>query len=734
MNDKDLNTKLKNLSVSAILGLGVASNLFAAEQPAVLPESKIKDKTKKSKYLIKNSSTVGKMNIPLKDTARSVKVLNNDFIEDTSSNDVGDLFDYVPGMSRNGTSDRSFFSRGQSVNINNLLMDGLRTSQGGEGGTSTRFPSTFNVESVDFLRGPSSTLYGVGSGFGLINVNTKRPKSYSAYEINYGYKTFISKDTGYFKRKAFNFGFDATGPINNNKSLLYRAIVQTAPKNEMYQKGRKRTDNFASLALTYRLSDDSKITPQIVFRDQKRTSGTSYGDGVVALSLPNYIDNRKSKIDLNDIGNRALYYGGKNDYGKEKVVEASVLLNQALNNNWKTNVKFIRKHSKSDTEDLYTTDSSNPGYKKDGKYYIGRKYVRASAKYRFTAIDANIRGDVKIGNVLNKVLLGINYSKQNRKSARVFQQIKKGGLTDHGKNNYIEIGNPDNQQVLPKPNLALNYRTTKTVDQNLYLSDAIYFNNFILTPSFAILKNKKNGKSKTLPSKALSLVYKLNNEISTYVSYSEANEPTRPWRANRTKPDGSTDFKAKVTTNYEIGLKSLFDNDKHSVSLSLFNMKVKNPIESIQIKEKWYYIQLPKGYVSKGLEANANFNFNDFYSTILAYSYINAYYAKDKSRRQGIAKNSFTAWNTFKVTPKLKAALGLIYESPKVIGRRLYYRTDSKTKMQVDLAAYYKLSKITKLSFNIKNLLDEKRLDSGSPWQLKTNAPRSFALRVSHRF
>ena len=167
------------LSAGAILGL-MSSNV-AADNAKMLEETNIKDTSVAKDYEVTKSSTVNKVNIKLKDTARSIKVLNKEFIKDINALDIGDLFDYTAGFNRNGTADRSFMSRGQSVGVNNVLMDGLKTSQGGEGGTSSRFPSTFNAESVDFLSGPSGTLYGAGSGFGLVNVNSK--KTFRLYSI-----------------------------------------------------------------------------------------------------------------------------------------------------------------------------------------------------------------------------------------------------------------------------------------------------------------------------------------------------------------------------------------------------------------------------------------------------------------------------------------------------------------------------------------------------------------------
>ena len=69
-----------------------------------------------------------------------------------------------------------------------------------------------NIQSVDVLKGPAAILYGISDPGGVINITSKEPLDtpYYAVEQRFGsladYRTTI----------------DATGPLNTDKSLLYR--------------------------------------------------------------------------------------------------------------------------------------------------------------------------------------------------------------------------------------------------------------------------------------------------------------------------------------------------------------------------------------------------------------------------------------------------------------------------------------------------------------------------------
>src|SRR5208283_4014829 len=69
-----------------------------------------------------------------------------------------------------------------------------------------------NVESVEVLKGPAAILYGAVEPGGIVNLNTKQPLETPAYSVQQQIGSYHSYRTS----------FDATGPLSQNKDVLYR--------------------------------------------------------------------------------------------------------------------------------------------------------------------------------------------------------------------------------------------------------------------------------------------------------------------------------------------------------------------------------------------------------------------------------------------------------------------------------------------------------------------------------
>ena len=99
-----------------------------------------------------------KMDVSIKDTGRYMMQLDADALKIRAIQDVREAFNYVAGFRENGPADRTYMARGFSASIDNVMVDGLRSLQGSEGGSGSKLPSTFNAENTTFLRGPEAIL------------------------------------------------------------------------------------------------------------------------------------------------------------------------------------------------------------------------------------------------------------------------------------------------------------------------------------------------------------------------------------------------------------------------------------------------------------------------------------------------------------------------------------------------------------------------------------------------
>lgn len=113
-------------------------------------------------------STTGKLPTePLKAT-QIITTINSDLIRDQGARDAQDIYRNIAGVSLfsyAGVTARGFRQE-------EIFFDGLR----GDPYVGFNVPQLFNVERVDFLKGPAGMLYGQGAPGGLFNYVTKKPE------------------------------------------------------------------------------------------------------------------------------------------------------------------------------------------------------------------------------------------------------------------------------------------------------------------------------------------------------------------------------------------------------------------------------------------------------------------------------------------------------------------------------------------------------------------------------
>ena len=118
---------------------------------------------------------------PIKDTPQSITVLPGQVLEERALFTLRDALRTVPGISlaageAGGRQGDNLTLRGFPAG-NDIFIDGVRDL--GQYGRDT-----FNLESVEVLKGPSSVMFGRGSTGGIINQVSKTPKLTPFYELS----------------------------------------------------------------------------------------------------------------------------------------------------------------------------------------------------------------------------------------------------------------------------------------------------------------------------------------------------------------------------------------------------------------------------------------------------------------------------------------------------------------------------------------------------------------------
>lgn len=108
-----------------------------------------------------------------------VVVIDHDQIARSQAADVAELLQFVAGVNvaRNGGQGQptSVFIRGANSDQTLVLLDGVAINPGTLGGASFANIAISNVERIEIIKGPRSSLYGSGAIGGVINIVTRRP-------------------------------------------------------------------------------------------------------------------------------------------------------------------------------------------------------------------------------------------------------------------------------------------------------------------------------------------------------------------------------------------------------------------------------------------------------------------------------------------------------------------------------------------------------------------------------
>ncbi|MEP0357341.1 TonB-dependent siderophore receptor [Paraglaciecola sp.] len=155
------------LAIAAAFPLGTA----VAQETQQLPTAKATVQTEDS-YKVDNSTSV-KYTQPLLDTAKTITVIPESMMKDRNVDSLQDALRGVPGISlaagEGGAPPGDSMSiRGFSTN-NSILVDGVRDIAGYS-------RDTYNLESIEVAKGPSSAVAGRGSAGGTINLQSKTAK------------------------------------------------------------------------------------------------------------------------------------------------------------------------------------------------------------------------------------------------------------------------------------------------------------------------------------------------------------------------------------------------------------------------------------------------------------------------------------------------------------------------------------------------------------------------------
>src|SRR3954463_14242057 len=158
------------------------------------------------------------------DSPATVDVIRSDDLEIKQTHRVADALREVPGVSvvQSGApgSLTSVFTRGLRSEHTQVLLDGIPVNQGLQGAFNFGDLTTDNIDRIEIVRGPQSTLYGPRALAGVIQLFTKRGSGEPSGEFSLeggSNATFRGALTSSGSAKEFDYSVGLSGLTTDNE-------------------------------------------------------------------------------------------------------------------------------------------------------------------------------------------------------------------------------------------------------------------------------------------------------------------------------------------------------------------------------------------------------------------------------------------------------------------------------------------------------------------------------------
>ena len=408
-------------------------------------------------YVLPNATVGTKTDTPVMETPLNVQVISKQVLKDRQVIRLADSFKNVSGVTTTnhagnpgtyGGSGETLFLRGFSSST--YMRNGFRLQ---EGSTSRELA---NVEAVEVLKGPAAILYGLVEPGGMVNVVTKQPLATPYYGFT---QQFGSYDL-------YRTTFDASGPLTQNKDVLYRANL-SYENNATFRELTGREDVFFAPVLRWNISPKTQITFEMEYNHLHQGLDAEFVPVIPGFKMPigrNYGGYSPSTTET--------IFGGFNwshDFNDDWVLKHRFSVNQR---SFKT--PFATFPSIVSTKEKFQENLGGVGKDRfldalPDSSYVARTLNTDDIQNNTTSTNLDLVGHFDTVGLKHTLLLGGDYY-------RLDTTFNGGQPLDDplsGFISYIPLNNPAGPGTPFSPSLSTGLTTDHTDQYGLYIQDQI---------------------------------------------------------------------------------------------------------------------------------------------------------------------------------------------------------------------------------------------------------------------
>jgi len=657
-------------------------------------------------YSVRAVSSATKTTTPLRDVPQAVSVVSSELIADQRMASMADVTRYMPGVGfAQGEGNRDTpILRGNS-STSDFFVDGVRDDV-------QYFRDVYNVDRVEALKGPNAMIFGRGGVGGVINRVTR--------QADWGQMREASLQFGSWDNKRFTA--DVGRGVNDTVAIRATGLYENS---DSYRDG-VGVERYG-------------FNPTVAFRLGPNTT--------LRGSYEYFHDERVADRGISSFNGRPVETDPGTFFGDptQSPVDATVnLVSGLLEHRFNSRVTLRNRLSYGDYDKFY--QNVFPGaVNAAGTTVAISAYNSASARQNlFNQTDVIV--SAQTGRFGHTLLVGAEFGRQetgNFRSTGFFSSL--GG-------NVTTFNAP---LASPTISLPLEFRQNATDADNhgvttiasVYAQDQVALSERVEAvvglrfDSFnAEMTNNRTGDEFSnddgLVSPRVGLIYKPILPLSLYGSYSLTYLP----RAGEQLSSLSLTNQAldpEEFRNYEVGAKwdvipsfsftaALYRLDRGNVIVPDPN----DPTASLLVDAQR----------TTGLEIGLNGSITRGWSIAGGYAYQDGEITRSISATAQagatlaqLPTHSVSLWNKYDVTPRLAAAVGVIYRGD------VFTSTDNAVVLpswtRIDAAVYYNVTSTVRAQVNVENLFDENYyLYAHSNTNITPGSPRAVRFALTTRF
>ncbi len=651
---------------------------------------------------------------PIINVPQSLSIVTDEDVRKKGFKEIGDIVRYTPGINTSlgeGHRDAVVFRGVRSTA--DFYQDGVRDDV-------QYYRPLYNVEQVEVLRGPNALLFGRGGTGGIINrVSKKAVNGQDFKTVDMGIDSFGATDLA------------ADVNTNLSDSVAFRLNVHSDSlenHRDFYNGDRFGINPTVNIALD--ADTDLDLSYEYIDHERFIDRGipTANGEPVKALS--------------------DIVFGDKD--GNLNVVEASVL-RAALSHRFSESTKGSLSLTSSSFEKMYQNTYAN-------SYDLDTNIVEMDGYHDPTERDnlilsASLVNELNFGNMTHTILTGFESVKTDNTNKRfnTYWTTNDCAASNYDRESFAVADPIDFSVNATGEATAVEYTNScalkSSTETDIRVSSFYIQDHIDVTDNLIVLlggrydkfdikvDDIKNDSSAarvdTEFSPRFGLIYKPQNNVSLYYSYSESFAPRSGEQYKKltggTAGSGET-LKPDYYESSEIGFK--LDLNK-SLSLTSAYFESESEIAGYDGTSSDYITE--RGLSVEGFELELKGQVNENLNVAFSYSNVDGETAEGGQPRE-IPESTYSIWTTYDINPNFGWALGVMHQGESAV-------KDNNPDLllpaytRVDAAVYYSIADDLKLQLNIENLSDEVYFPhSHSTHQVAVGEARSTRLLLSKTF